>query len=73
MKESVIYQDILQQGRQQEAFELIHLLISQRFKNVDALLIEKIRALSTEQIEKLAVAFLNFKNVSDIETWLNQQ
>ena len=73
MKESVIYQDILQQGRQQEAFELIRLQLNQRFKRVDALLIEKVRALSTEQLEKLAVAFLDFTNVSDIETWLNQQ
>ncbi|RUT05304.1 hypothetical protein DSM106972_041250 [Dulcicalothrix desertica PCC 7102] len=77
MKESVIYQDILQQGRQQgkqqEAFELIRLLLNQRFQKVDALLIEKIRAFPTEQLEKLAVAFLNFQKVSDLETWLNQQ
>lgn len=73
MKESVIYQDILQQGRQQEAFKLICLLLNQRFKNIDALLIQKVRALSTEQLENLAEAFLDFKNVSDIEKWLNHQ
>lgn len=73
MKESVIYQDILQQGRQQEAFELIHRLLNRRFKNVDALLIEKVRALSTEQLGNLAEALLDFQNVSDLKTWLNQQ
>ncbi|RUT05303.1 hypothetical protein DSM106972_041240 [Dulcicalothrix desertica PCC 7102] len=77
MKESVIYQDILQQGRQEgrqeEAFEVIRRLLNRRFKNVDTLLIEKVRVLSTEQLENLAEAFVDFANISDLEVWLNNQ
>ncbi len=73
MQESVIYQDILQKGRQQEAFTMINRLLNRCFNQIDVLLIERVRGLSTEQLENLAEALLDFTAVADLETWLNQQ
>ncbi|MCC5614025.1 Rpn family recombination-promoting nuclease/putative transposase [Nostoc sp. CHAB 5836] len=73
MQESVIYQDILQKGRQQEAFTMINRLFNRRFNEIEPLLIERVRGLSTEQLENLAEALLDFTDVSDLEAWLEQQ
>ena len=76
MQESVIYQDILQkgkqQGKQQEAFHVINILLNRRFKQIDSSLIERVRVLSSEQLENLAGEFVDFSQVSDLEAWLNQ-
>ncbi len=69
MKESVIYQDIVQK----EAFKMINRLLNKRFSQIDTSLIERVRELSAEQIENLAEAFVDFTNVADLEAWLNQQ
>jgi predicted transposase YdaD len=72
MQESVIYQDILQKGKQQEAFQVINILLNRRFNKVNQSLIDRVRVLSTEQLENLAGAFVDFTQVSDLEAWLNQ-
>jgi predicted transposase YdaD len=69
MRQSVIYQDIVQK----EAFRLISRLINRRFREVDLSLIERIRTLSTEQLEDLGEAILDFSNVADLVAFLNQQ
>ena len=73
MKESVIYQDILQKGNKQGEERVILLLLNRRFKAIDESLIERVRGLSTEQLENLAEALLDFTAVADLEAWLNQQ
>ena len=73
MKESVIYQDILQKGNKQGEERVILLLLNRRFKVIDESLIERVRGLSTEQLENLAEALLDFTAVADLEAWLNQQ
>ena len=69
MKESVIYQDIVQK----EAFKLISRLFKRRFGDIDESLVEQVRNLSAEQLENLGEALLDFSEVADLVTWLKQQ
>ncbi len=81
MRESVIYQDILQQGlqqgrqegRQEGEVNLISRQLTRRLGEVDSSLIEQIRGLSIEQLETLGVALLDFSKVADLVAWLQQQ
>ncbi|OYD96803.1 hypothetical protein CDG76_08560 [Nostoc sp. 'Peltigera membranacea cyanobiont' 210A] len=69
MKESVIYQDIVQK----EAFKLISRLIKRRFGDIDESLVEQIRNLSAEQLEKLGEELLDFSEIADLVAWVEQQ
>jgi predicted transposase YdaD len=72
MQESVIYQDILQKGEQKEAFRFLTRQLNRRFGEIDSSVIERIRILSTEELEALGEEFLSFSNVSDLVAWLEQ-
>jgi predicted transposase YdaD len=76
MQESVIYQDILQKGQEQgekkEAFRFLNRQLNRRFGEIDSSIIERIRVLSTEQLEALGEEFLSFSNISDLVAWLEQ-
>lgn len=80
MQDSVIYQDIFQKGeregekkgRQEEAFQFLSRQINRRFGEIDSSIIEKIRLLSTPQLETLGEEFIDFSSVSDLTTWLEQ-
>ncbi|MCL6754889.1 DUF4351 domain-containing protein [Nostoc sp. CCCryo 231-06] len=69
MKESVIYQDIVQK----EAFKLISRQLRRRFGDIDASLVEQVRNLSAEQLEELGEELLDFSKVADLVAWLEQQ
>ena len=71
MQESVIYQDILQQGAQKEALRFITRQLNRRFGTVDSSMIDRIRGLSTEQLEVLGEDFLSFSDVSGLLNWLD--
>ena len=73
MQESVIYQDILQKGNKQGEERVIILLLNRRFNSIDTSLIERVRGLSTEQLENLAQTLLDLTDISDLETWLEQK
>lgn len=77
MRESVIYQDILEQGLQQglqrgEAIALLRIL-TRRFDEIPLELAEKIRSLSIPQLESLIDAQIDFSSLNDLVNWLNQQ
>ncbi|MEH2383514.1 MAG: DUF4351 domain-containing protein [Nostoc sp.] len=80
MQESVIYQDILlkgeqrgeQRGEQKEAFRFLNRQLNRRFAEIDSSIVDRIRVLSTEQLEQLGEEFLDFSNVSDLVAWLEQ-
>ncbi|MBD2365381.1 Rpn family recombination-promoting nuclease/putative transposase [Anabaena minutissima FACHB-250] len=76
MQESVIYQDILQKGEkkgeQKEALRFLNRQLNRRFGEIDSSIIERIRVLSTEQLEVLGEEFLDFAHVSDLVAWLEQ-
>jgi len=81
MQESVIYQDILQkgqqqgkqQGQQEEAFRFLMRQLTRRFGEIDSSIIERIRGLSTEQLEVLGEEFVDFSEISDLVVLLEQQ
>lgn len=73
MRESVIYQDILQQGRQQEALSLVMRQLNRRLGEVNPGAIERVRALSIEELEELGVALLDFSGVADLIAWFDRQ
>ncbi|MDZ8083032.1 MAG: DUF4351 domain-containing protein [Nostoc sp. SerVER01] len=62
-----------EEGRQEGKQDLILRQLNRRIGEMDALLIERIKGLSIEQLENLGEALLYFSNVADLETWLNQQ
>ncbi|BAZ04961.1 DUF4351 domain-containing protein [Calothrix sp. NIES-3974] len=70
MQESVIYQDILQKGKQQEALKYTLRLVNRRFGEIDSSIIERIRILSTEELELLGEEFLGFSDIADLVAWL---
>jgi predicted transposase YdaD len=76
MQESVIYQDILQKGEQKgeqkEAFRFLNRQLNRRFGEISLPIIEKMRLLSTEQLEILGEEFLDFSEISDLVTWLDR-
>ncbi len=74
MRESVIYQDILEQGLQQglqrglqrgEAIALLCIL-TRRFGEIAPELAEKIRSLSIPQLESLIDAQIDFSSLDDL-------
>jgi len=66
-------QEGLQQGLQQGEQQLILRQLNQRLENMNLSLVEQIQSLSTEQLEALGEALLDFATVADLEAWLNQQ
>ena len=71
MKESVIYQDIEEQGKQKGEANLIIRLLNRRFGQLSADLLTQIRGLSVEQLEDLGEALLDFKSEKDLTQWFS--
>lgn len=82
MRESVIYQEILGEGRQegrqegeqlgreQEGRTLVFLLAQQRFGQLSDDIRDRIAALTLTQLESLALALLNLSSTADLFAWL---
>lgn len=74
MKESVTYQAILEEGRQEGRKEgevlLILRLIARRLGRVDPQMQERIQRLSIPQLEELGEALLDFSEATDLVAWL---
>ena len=77
MKESVIYQQILQegvrQGQQLGEASLVIRQLERRFESIDATTLEQIRSLTSDRLEQLAVALLDFVAITDVTTWLQSE
>jgi predicted transposase/invertase (TIGR01784 family) len=80
MRESVIYQDILQQGvqqglqqgLQQEAISMVMRQLTRRLGEIEPTLQERIRGLSLVQLETLAEDLLDFSQMGDLVAWLER-
>lgn len=70
MKESVIYQDWLAQGRRQGQVSLILHLLKRRIGDIESKDETRIAGLSVEQLEALGDALLDFSSRDDLVTWL---
>ncbi|MFK0731007.1 MAG: DUF4351 domain-containing protein [Gloeotrichia echinulata GP01] len=77
MRESVTYQQILREGRQEGIKEgelaLIIRQLTRRFGIIDPQLAQRLQLLSSPQLEDLAEVLLDFSQVSDLIIWLEQQ
>ncbi|WP_017654507.1 DUF4351 domain-containing protein [Fortiea contorta] len=62
-----------QEGEQREAFRFLNRQLNHRFGEIDASIVERIRVLSTEQLEALGEAFLDFSSIAEMVAWLDQQ
>lgn len=71
MKESVIYQDWLAQGRQQGQFSLILRQLKRRIGEIEANDEISINGLSVEQLEALGDALLDFSSRDDLLAWFD--
>jgi predicted transposase YdaD len=73
MRESVIYQDIWEKSRKQEAFSFLTRLLNRRLGSLEESIMEKMRVLSVEQLEDLGEALLDFSETLDLVVWLDRQ
>jgi predicted transposase YdaD len=73
MKESVIYQEIKEEGRQEGAVNLLLHLLNRRIGGIAAELSAKLSSLSLENLENLGEALLDFQSVEDLEQWLENE
>jgi predicted transposase YdaD len=73
MKESVIYQEIKEEGRQEGAVNLLLRLLNRRIGEISAELSANIQSLSLENLENLGEALLDFQSVEDLEQWLENE
>ncbi|MDZ4879077.1 MAG: hypothetical protein CLLPBCKN_008515 [Chroococcidiopsis cubana SAG 39.79] len=73
MKESVVYQEILERGKREEALLLTLRLLMRRIGEVAPQLQTQIQNLTTAQLEELGVALLDFNNAADLTAWLQNQ
>ena len=72
MRESVIYQDILAEGRTEEAQSLIFRQLTRAVGSIAPATESQIRALSLPKLEELGEALLDFTEASDLDSWLEQ-
>ncbi|PMB22382.1 hypothetical protein CEN47_19975, partial [Fischerella thermalis CCMEE 5319] len=74
MRESVIYQEILEEGRQEGRQEgelaLLLKLLTRRVGTLPPELQMQIQALPLTQIEELGEALLDFSELADLVAWL---
>ncbi|MCL1470739.1 DUF4351 domain-containing protein [Argonema antarcticum] len=73
MKESVTYQAILEEGREEEALSLILRQMGRRIGTLDPQLHDRIQALSRSQLEALSEALLDFSTAADLIDWLDRE
>ena len=76
MRESAIYQEILQEGREevkQSELRLVMRLLNRRLGSVDPQLQPKLQGLSLNQLEDLGEALLDFNSETDLVNWFETQ
>ncbi len=68
-KETRVYQE----GQEDEALALVIRLLNRRFNSISPELLARIESLDLEQVEDLGEALLDFKSLTDLNTWLLTQ
>jgi predicted transposase YdaD len=61
------------EGRAEGEQRLVLRQLNRCFGEIDASIIERVYLLSTEQLEALGEALLDFSALTDLEAWLNQE
>ncbi|KHG42610.1 MULTISPECIES: Rpn family recombination-promoting nuclease/putative transposase [Aphanizomenon] len=73
IKQTRVYQEAKQEGRQDGEMILLIRQLSKRFGKLKDIYIENINSLNIEQLEKLGEALLDFTDINDLETWLESE
>jgi predicted transposase YdaD len=74
MRESVIYQEILQEGerkgKQEECLALVLRLLMRRLGSLESGVLSQVTNLPLSALEDLAEALIDFSTVTDLNEWL---
>jgi predicted transposase/invertase (TIGR01784 family) len=70
IKQTRVYQEARQEGRQVEASLMLKRLLSKRFGKLNDRRLEAIDSLSLEQLEDLGEALLDFRDIAELDSWL---
>jgi predicted transposase YdaD len=70
IRQTRVYQEALQEGRQEEGLSLVLRLLTRQVGALTPELETQIRSLSLVQIEALSEALLDFAEISDLRSWL---
>jgi predicted transposase YdaD len=70
IKQTRVYQEARQEGRQVEASLMLKRLLSKRFGKLNDRRLEAINNLSLEQLEDLGEALLDFTDIAELDGWL---
>ncbi|MTJ47096.1 Rpn family recombination-promoting nuclease/putative transposase [Dolichospermum sp. UHCC 0259] len=73
IKQTRVYQEAKQEGREDEAINLLLRILSKRFGKLGDSYTQNINSLNIEQLEKLGEALLDFTDINDLETWLKSE
>ena len=75
-QETRVYKDAKEEGRQEGRQEfgltLVQLLIQQKLGDVSIIQVKRVKKLSAEQLERLAIALLSFETKKDLKNWLDE-
>ena len=72
MREAPMYQEIIQEGKREEALLFIIRQLRRRIGTLSLDLQLQIQNLTTAQLEELGEALLDFTNASDLVAWLDR-
>ena len=70
IKQTRVYQEAREEGRQEEASSMLQRLLSKRFGKINDRRLENINSLSLEKLEDLGEALLDFNDIADLDHWL---
>jgi heme oxygenase len=70
MRLAPLYQQDRELAKQEGEQRLIIRQLNRRIGEIESSLIQKVQALSVEQLEELGEALLDFTSIEDLENWL---
>ena len=70
LQETQFYQDVKEEGRQQEAITFVFRQLTKRCGELPSELKSQIEKLSLSQLETLGEALLDFVSLDDLAVWL---
>ena len=73
MRESPIYQEIIQEGVQRGKQDTVIRLLTRRIGIVPPQLQAQVQSLSIEQLDRLSEALFDFASAADLTAWLQQE
>jgi predicted transposase/invertase (TIGR01784 family) len=70
LKQSRVYQEARQEGREEDRRETVLMLLTYKFGRLSSQKQASIEALNFDRLQALSTALLDFTSLSDLETWL---